>query len=103
MKYINEYINNMPDNRNKIYLFPGFKGPLERRTVRKIVKYYGSLIDVNISPHTFRSSLATHIAENGGDSFDVKEQLGHAHTITCECYVKAGKDFREPFKYHPRT
>lgn len=85
------------------YVFPGRNGNMiERRSIRKIVKSYGSKLGVDISPHTLRSSLATHIAENGGDQFDVQQQLDHAHPITSESYVRVGKKLRQPMKYHPR-
>lgn len=61
-------------------------------------------IKVNVHPHTFRHSFATHLVEGGADLRAVQEMLGHKSITTTEIYTHLDRTFLRNTleKYHPR-
>ena len=82
-------INN---KRTDILFLNQHGGPLTRQGFWKIIKAYGRRIGVEISPHTMRHSVATHLLENGADLRVVQELLGHADISTTQLYTHLTKD-----------
>ena len=105
LSYVKKYIKVKEDLFGESeFLFPGRNSSMaiNSRSVFRIVRKYGAELGITISPHTLRSSIATHIAALGGDAYAVQQQLGHAHIMTSESYVKVGKQLRDPLKFHPK-
>lgn len=109
-KHLSEYINNVrpilvQDSSNKV-LFTNMNGkPMSRQGFWKIIKHYAEKAGINkdITPHTFRHSLAAHLLENGAPLKDVKEMLGHSDISSTQVYAQIIKNkyVSSYAKFHP--
>ncbi|MBQ9024688.1 MAG: tyrosine recombinase [Bacilli bacterium] len=109
---LNMYIN---DGRNKLlsgieseYLIVGEKH--EKLTTRRIQQIIDDIIKktsikLNITPHMFRHSFATHLLDNGCELLAVQELLGHESLSSTEVYTHVSNEhLRDVFiKCHPRN
>lgn len=89
-------------------LFLGVRGGrLSRQNVWLIVQERAAMakLGVEVSPHTFRHSFATHLLEGGADVRVVQELLGHASVATTQIYTKLTADtLRDMYtSAHPRS
>lgn len=80
---------------------------LSRVGVWKLVRRYAlkAGITVDISPHTFRHSFATHLLEGGADLRSVQMLLGHADIAATEIYTHVQQDRISEVhrRCHPRS
>lgn len=80
---------------------------LSRVGVWKMVRRYAleAGITVEISPHTFRHSFATHLLEGGADLRSVQMLLGHADIAATEIYthVQQERTLSVHRRFHPRS
>ena len=109
---LNLYIN---DGRNKLlkelsseYLIVGDKK--ESLTTRRIQQIIDDIIKrtsikLNITPHMFRHTFATHLLDNGCELLAVQELLGHESLSSTEVYTHVSNEhLRNVFmKCHPRN
>lgn len=91
---------------NEVFL--NYKGtPLTTRGVRKILnkELEKQASAMNISPHSFRHSFATHLLNRGVDLRIVQELLGHVSLSTTQIYTKVSREKLqdEYLKAHPRA
>lgn len=105
----NELLIRNKNNNNKTnILFLNYRGgELTPRGVRVILDDIASKasISLNVSPHMFRHSFATHLLDNGADLRSVQELLGHVNLSTTQIYthVSQEKIKEEYYKYHPKA
>ncbi len=96
---------------NEDYLFPNARGkrvqPLSRQAAWAVVKkmLHLSHIDKNISPHTLRHSIATHLLKGGWDIRSLQLFLGHENIATVEIYTHVDTTYLRSVynKKHPRS
>lgn len=89
-------------------LFLGVRGGrLSRQNVWLIVQERAEKagIGIEVSPHTFRHSFATHLLEGGADVRVVQELLGHSSVATTQLYTLLTADtLRDMYTTsHPRA
>ena len=74
-----------------------------RFMIKKHVKYLN--IDINITPHMFRHSLATMLMENEVDIRYIQDLLGHSSISTTQIYLSVNKKKQRKIltKKHPRN
>jgi len=109
---LNTYINNgrkdYLGDKNSDYLIVGKNE--ENLTTRRIEQIIDSLIKktsikMNITPHMFRHTFATHLLDQGCDLLAVQELLGHESLSSTEIYTHVSNEhLREVYyKCHPRN
>lgn len=112
LKYINLYLkegrNLLLDGVKSDYLIVGKKS--EKLTTRRVEQIIDDIIKrtsikLNITPHMFRHTFATHLLDNGCDLLVVQELLGHASLSSTEIYTHVSNEhLREVYlKCHPRN
>ena len=106
--YVKDYRQSLVKNdiNNFVYLNNHGK-KMTRQGVFKIIKKRSLEIGLkkDISPHTLRHSIATHMLENGADLRIIQEFLGHESISTTQIYThlsnkKLKNDYME---YFPRN
>ena len=88
-----------------------FLGPRGNRVSRQmawlIIREAGerAQLDIELSPHTFRHSFATHLLAGGADVRVVQELLGHSSVATTQIYTLVTADtLRDTYiTAHPRA
>lgn len=95
-------------NREHDILFVNHRGgPLTVRGVRHILNEMikKTSLTMNISPHMFRHTFATHLLNEGADMRSVQELLGHAHLSSTQIYTHVTKDHLRNIymSHHPRA
>lgn len=89
------------------WLFVNVEGTaLRTRTIQENIQEYGKLAGISgvqVSPHTFRHTMAKFCILNGGDVFTLQQILGHSTLDMVRYYVELfSKDIREQHqKYSP--
>ena len=106
--YINDGRNKLLDNIKSEYLIVGEKH--EKLTTRRIEQIIDNIINktsvkLNITPHVFRHTFATHLLDNGCELLAVQELLGHESLSSTEVYTHVSNEhLRNVFvKCHPRN
>jgi integrase/recombinase XerD len=71
---------------------------VQRVQVFRIVKKYGSMLDLDVHPHTLRHSYAIHLVRSGMDLRRVQLLLGHSNLNTTQIYLQfKDEDLREVY------
>ncbi len=96
IKMLSEYTSaqQLPDDRS---IFA-----LKQRQVRNIVKRYGSVIDKDVHPHTFRHSYAIHCVRNGWNIRRLQQVLRHSSLNVTAVYLQFNdQDIKELYDKTP--
>lgn len=106
--YINEARSKFLSGVESEYLIVGNKE--DKLTTRRIEQIIDDVvkrtsIKLNITPHMFRHTFATHLLDNGCDLLAVQELLGHASLSSTEIYTHVSNEhLRDVYvKCHPRN
>ena len=106
--YVKDYRHFLVKNEQNNYIFLNNHGKsMTRQGVFKMLKKVALTngIKKDVSPHTLRHSIATHMLENGADLRIIQEFLGHSDIGTTQIYThltneKLKNDYME---YFPRN
>lgn len=81
--------------------------PFTRQGIWKMIKETAikAGITQNVTPHTLRHSIATHLLANGMNLRLIQEMLGHENLVTTEIYthVERRKITQDYYLYHPHS
>lgn len=95
------------DFDNKALFLNRRGGRLTERSVARMLEKYVKMagMSLNISPHTFRHSFATHLLDSGADLRSVQELLGHANLSSTQIYTHITTErLKQVYdKAHPRA
>ena len=109
---INKYINNgrkdLLGDTSSDYLIVGHnKDKLTTRRIEQIIDNIikHTSIKLNITPHVFRHTFATHLLDQGCDLIVVQELLGHTSLSSTEIYTHVSNEqIRNVYlNAHPRS
>ncbi len=100
--FINEGRKEYLEDKNSEYLIVG-KNEL-KLTTRRIEQIIDDLIKrtsikMNITPHMFRHTFATHMLDQGADLVAVQELLGHESLSSTEIYTHISNEHLRDFYY----
>ena len=106
--YVKDYRQKLVKNEVNNYVYLNNHGKkMTRQGVFKMIKKRVLEIGIkkDVSPHTLRHSIATHMLENGADLRIIQEFLGHSDISTTQIYThlsnkKLKNDYME---YFPRN
>lgn len=80
------------------YLFSKSRAPYGKLTTRSLEEVIKEIYDraavrlgIHVTPHTFRRTMATHLADSGMPVEEIKELLGHARIDTTMRYISVSK------------
>ena len=106
--YINDGRIKLLSGINSDYLIVGNKK--EKLTTRRVQQIIDDIIKktsikLNITPHMFRHTFATHLLDNGCELLAVQELLGHESLSSTEVYTHVSNEhLRDVFiKCHPKN
>jgi len=103
---IKDYLDARADTSKALFVNKR-KTALSDRGVRLIIYKYikKAALNLQVSPHTFRHSFATHLLNRGADLRSVQELLGHSTIATTQIYTHLTIDSLKSVyqKAHPRA
>lgn len=107
---LNKYLNIRNDflkQANDYLILSNTGKQISTREIRNIINRLKvkAGIDINISPHTFRHTFATHMLNEGADLRSVQELLGHENLSTTTIYTHlTNEKLRKTYlSTHPRA
>jgi len=97
-----------PESKSEPAVFLNHLGtPLSTRSIARLIEKYARQLAMmmNITPHQFRHSFATHMLNNGADIRAVQEMLGHSNLATTQIYTRISKErLMQTYRLsHPRS
>ena len=87
---------------DRLYIYYYLYGTGSKYIYQRVVAYgKEAKFNFSISPHTFRYSIATHLAEQGADVRMIQEFLRHDNPRTTTRYIAQG--FKQLQSVHTET
>ena len=70
-------------------------GPINGESLRRVVEYYGAMINLRLKPHDLRRTCAKLSRKSGGLLEQIQLMLGHASIVTTQRYLGTTQDLEE--------
>lgn len=106
LRAIRSYLESRNQNSRAVFLNK-YGDRISDRSIRNIInKYIKKLsLQMDVSPHVFRHSFATHLLNRGADLRAVQELLGHVNLSTTQIYTHVTTDKLKKVydQAHPRA
>jgi len=94
---INDYLQFREDNKikNEYLILNKHKGQIGRHGINYLVQKYADIASIenpkikekNVTPHTFRHTMAFHMIKAGVDIVTIKDKMGHEDINTTSKYI----------------
>ena len=84
---LERYFNQRPDLPDNDRVFILHERSPSARTIQRRLAEYGQQVDVQVSPHVLRHTLATRLVNQGVPIASLRKLLGHQHLSTTQIYA----------------
>jgi site-specific recombinase XerD len=85
---LKHYLHQRPDVPEEDRLFLLHSRSATSRTIQRRLRMYGKKVDVAVSPHRLRHTLATRLINQGMPIHSLKKLLGHQNLDTTQIYAR---------------
>jgi integrase/recombinase XerC len=91
---VEEYLKVRPESATQSLLL-GQRGALGRGAVEIILGNYGEELDIAVTPHKLRHSLAYKLIKGGTPMTTIQQTLGHESILTTNLYTQTTEQDKE--------
>lgn len=105
-RYQREVRVHLANEKSEDHFYLNIRGRgLSRMSIWNIVHTAGRMCNLEVHPHSFRHSFATHLIEGGADLRAVQEMMGHVDISTTQIYTHLDRHYIQQVHstHHPRA
>ena len=84
---IKEYLSERTDDNDNLFL-SNIGSPIRAQVIRRYFEKYSKKLDIKITPHVIRHTMAAHLAIKGMPLYCIQDLLGHDNINTTKVYTR---------------